>query len=235
MKMARSPAINGLIVVVVVALVGGVAWFKSQRETETAPIEPSAVATERTTAPLTPPREPERTPPKDTVEPAPAELEKPDVLPPAKEDPPTAVQRDTEPVTPPDSPATPPARDDESRSDAQPTTETTAAPATLAPDDTPTSQPLTAKLPRVIDLGADKCKACKELAPILVELKKEYAGRAIVEFVDVWKNPKAADPYKIRVIPTQIFFDRDGKEVWRHEGFLAKKEFVAKLAELGAK
>lgn len=89
-------------------------------------------------------------------------------------------------------------------------------------------------LPRILDLGADKCAACKELAPILAELKKEYDGKAVVDFIDVWKNPTAAEPYDVRVIPTQIFFDRTGKEVWRHEGFLPKSEIVAKLKELGA-
>lgn len=89
-------------------------------------------------------------------------------------------------------------------------------------------------VPRLLDLGADKCVACKELAPILAELKKEYAGRAVVDFIDVWKNPTAAEPYDVRVIPTQIFFDRTGKEVWRHEGFLSKAEIVTKLKELGA-
>lgn len=91
------------------------------------------------------------------------------------------------------------------------------------------------KLPRVVDVGADKCKACKELAPILVELRKEYEGRVIVDFIDVWKNPSAGEPYNIRMIPTQIFFDADGQEVWRNEGFLSKAEFVAKFAELGVK
>ena len=91
------------------------------------------------------------------------------------------------------------------------------------------------KIPRVVDLGADKCIPCKRLAPILEELKKEYAGRVSVEFIDVWKNPRAGDPYKIRVIPTQVFFDADGKEVWRHEGFLPKEDFLTKFAELGVK
>lgn len=89
-------------------------------------------------------------------------------------------------------------------------------------------------LPRMLDLGADKCIPCKEMAPILVELRKEYDGKAAIEFIDVWKNPSAAEPYGARIIPTQIFFDRSGKEVWRHEGFLAKDEIVAKLKELGA-
>ncbi|HRT43300.1 MAG TPA: thioredoxin family protein, partial [Phycisphaerae bacterium] len=71
--------------------------------------------------------------------------------------------------------------------------------------------------------------------PILEELKKEYAGRVEVEYIDVWKNKAAAEPYKIRIIPTQIFYDREGKEVWRHEGFLPKADFIAKFAELGVK
>jgi len=94
---------------------------------------------------------------------------------------------------------------------------------------------LVKKRPRVVDLGAGKCKACIELAPILEQLKKEYAGRVDVEFIDVWKNPKAGEPYKIRVIPTQIFYTADGKEVWRHEGFLPKTDFIAKFKELGVK
>jgi len=91
------------------------------------------------------------------------------------------------------------------------------------------------KLLRVVDLGADKCIPCKMMAPILAELRKEYEGRVTVDFIDVWKNPDAGRPYKIRVIPTQIFFDADGKEVWRHEGFLPKEEFVKKFAEMGVK
>lgn len=96
----------------------------------------------------------------------------------------------------------------------------------------PTSR--VAALPRLLDLGADKCIACKEMAPILEELREEYDGRAIIDFIDVWKDPTAAEPFGARVIPTQIFFSRDGKEVWRHEGFLSKAEIVAKLKQLGA-
>jgi len=89
-------------------------------------------------------------------------------------------------------------------------------------------------LPRMVDLGADKCIPCKKMAPILAELKTEYAGKATVEFIDVWKNPEAGKPYEFRVIPTQVFFDRTGKEIWRHEGFLAKDEIKSRLKELGA-
>ena len=57
------------------------------------------------------------------------------------------------------------------------------------------------------------------MAPILKELKTEYAGRMDVEFIDVWKNPAAGKAHKIKLIPTQIFFDASGKERFRHEGF----------------
>ena len=81
-------------------------------------------------------------------------------------------------------------------------------------------------LPRLIDLGADKCIPCKKMAPILEELKKEWQGRAVVQFIDVWKNPDASKQYGVRLIPTQIFFDRHGKEAYRHEGFFSKKDIV---------
>jgi len=71
------------------------------------------------------------------------------------------------------------------------------------------------------------------MAPILEELKKEYAGRLLVEFIDVWQTPDAGEKYKIKMIPTQIFFDTAGKELFRHEGFFAKKDILAKWKELG--
>lgn len=85
-------------------------------------------------------------------------------------------------------------------------------------------------LPRLVDLGANKCKECKALAPILDALREEYKGRLSVEFVDLWKSPKAADPYKIRLIPTQILYDKAGNELWRHEGFISKEDLKALFA-----
>ena len=90
-----------------------------------------------------------------------------------------------------------------------------------------------AKLPRLVDLGADKCIPCKMMAPILEGLKKEYAGKMDVEFLDVWKNPDAGKQHKIQLIPTQIFFDTSGKELFRHEGFFGKADILAKWKELG--
>jgi len=88
-------------------------------------------------------------------------------------------------------------------------------------------------LPRLVDLGADKCIPCKMMAPILVELRNEYAGRLEVVFIDVWKDQTKSQEYGIRVIPTQIFFGADGKELRRHEGFFAKEEILAAWREHG--
>ena len=95
------------------------------------------------------------------------------------------------------------------------------------------SAPHSAALPRLVDLGADKCIPCKMMAPILDELKTAYAGQFEVEFLDVWKNPDAGKSYGIRSIPTQIFIDAGGKELFRHEGFFPKEDILAKWKELG--
>ncbi len=88
-------------------------------------------------------------------------------------------------------------------------------------------------LPRLVDLGAKKCIPCRMMAPILDELTKEYAGRMTVEFIDVWENPGAGRQYRINLIPTQIFFDPSGKELFRHEGFYSKEDILGKWKELG--
>jgi len=94
---------------------------------------------------------------------------------------------------------------------------------------------VTTEIPRLLDLGADKCVPCKMMAPILDALKTDYAGTFTVEFIDVWKFPDLAEPYGPRVIPTQIFFDTEGTELFRHEGFFSREDILAKWRELGLK
>ena len=89
------------------------------------------------------------------------------------------------------------------------------------------------ELPRLVDIGSGTCIPCKMMAPILDELKVEYAGSFKVDFLDVKKNPAFAEEYGIRLIPTQIFYDARGKECFRHEGFMSKEDILAKWAELG--
>jgi thioredoxin 1 len=85
----------------------------------------------------------------------------------------------------------------------------------------------------MIDLGAHKCIPCKMMAPILEKLAPLYKGHAEIIFVDVWENPDEAKRFKIAAIPTQIFFDKDGKEVYRHQGFMTEEVIVEQLAKMG--
>jgi thioredoxin 1 len=89
------------------------------------------------------------------------------------------------------------------------------------------------RLPRIVDLGASKCIPCKMMVPVLEELTAEQKGKLVVEFIDVWKNQAEGEKYGIRSIPTQIFFDENGKEFFRHEGFFAKEDIIAKFKEQG--
>jgi len=106
--------------------------------------------------------------------------------------------------------------------------------ADIAPSNSTTAAATQAKkLPKLLDLGATKCIPCKMMAPILEQMKKDYAGRLDVEFIDVWKNPDAGMQYKINVIPTQIFFGDTGKELFRHVGFIGREDILGKWKELG--
>jgi len=105
--------------------------------------------------------------------------------------------------------------------------------ASVVTTNAPTTPPEKKPLPKLLDLGASKCIPCKMMATVLEELKKEYAGKLEVEFIDVWKNPDAGRQYGIEVIPTQIFYDTNGKELFRHIGFFAKEDILAKWKELG--
>jgi len=89
------------------------------------------------------------------------------------------------------------------------------------------------KLPMLVDLGKGTCIPCKKMKPILDELKLEYEGRAIVKVIDLRYEPRAARQYRIRLIPTQIFYDANGNEVFRHEGFMDKNSIKRKFAEMG--
>lgn len=96
------------------------------------------------------------------------------------------------------------------------------------------SQPSkTVALPKLVDLGATKCIPCKMMAPILEELKNSYTGKLEVVFIDVWENAQEGEKYGIKMIPTQIFYDSAGKELFRHEGFFAKEDILAKWKEFG--
>jgi thioredoxin 1 len=99
--------------------------------------------------------------------------------------------------------------------------------------DVPITAPLASNRPRLVDVGADKCVPCKMMVPVLADLRRDYAGALDVVFIDVWKNPDAGAPYNVDIIPTQIFFDATGREIYRHVGFFGKDDILAAWKQLG--
>jgi thioredoxin 1 len=88
-------------------------------------------------------------------------------------------------------------------------------------------------LPTMMDLGSDKCMPCRMLAPVIEEIKDETAGRLTVVYHDVWKDPAPAREYGIYGIPTLIFLDENGEEIYRHMGYWSKEAILDKWKELG--
>lgn len=76
--------------------------------------------------------------------------------------------------------------------------------------------------PTLIDIGARSCASCRKMAPILESLADEYQGKTSVLFVDLNEHYDAGKAMGVRMIPTQIFFNAEGKEVYRHIGFMDK-------------
>jgi len=89
--------------------------------------------------------------------------------------------------------------------------------------------------PSMVDFGASGCRPCDMMAPILETLKKKHEGKANVLFVQVREEQVLAARYGVQSIPVQVFFDKDGKEVFRHVGFFPQDEIEKKLAEMGVK
>ena len=85
----------------------------------------------------------------------------------------------------------------------------------------------------VVDFGADGCRPCDMMVPVLAALRKKYEGKLNVEFVHVREEQILAARYGVRTIPVQVFYDAEGDEVFRHVGFFPQGEIEKKLAEMG--
>jgi thioredoxin 1 len=87
----------------------------------------------------------------------------------------------------------------------------------------------------MVDFGAPFCAPCKAMAPFLEKLEKEYKGRAAIVVLDVGKAPKVCERYGITELPTQIFYNNEGKEILRHKGFMKEEDIVKQLKKMGVK
>jgi len=107
---------------------------------------------------------------------------------------------------------------------------------TVAPDTNPSEEfnkAIKGGKPLLVDFGANNCVPCRQLRPILKDIAKEQSGKAEILIIDVYKFKSLAAEHKIQVVPTLIFFDKTGKEVYRHMGAWDKDSIVKKLAEIG--
>ena len=88
-------------------------------------------------------------------------------------------------------------------------------------------------LATMVDLAANECIPCKMMVPVMEKVEKKYKGKAAIIFIDVWKDKAQAKRFGIRGIPTQIFFDKQGKELYRHEGFMSDAEIDRIFKKIG--
>jgi thioredoxin 1 len=88
-----------------------------------------------------------------------------------------------------------------------------------------------------IELGSVNCIPCKAMQKVMKAVEEKYGSQIKIIFYDVWKQAQAhyAEEYKIRLIPTQVFLDATGKELFRHEGYYPEKEIDTFLQSQGLK
>jgi thioredoxin 1 len=87
--------------------------------------------------------------------------------------------------------------------------------------------------PVLVDFGSNSCIPCRQLRPILQELRQEKAGKVEILVIDVYKHQDLSKEYRVQVIPTLVFFDSNGKEVLRTQGFMPKAALLENLMKIG--
>lgn len=89
----------------------------------------------------------------------------------------------------------------------------------------------------VVELGSVNCIPCKQMVPVMKAIEAKYGDQVKVVFYDVWtkEQKKYASQFKIKLIPTQVFLDENGKEFHRHEGFYPEDEIDKILTSKGLK
>lgn len=103
----------------------------------------------------------------------------------------------------------------------------------LQPDRGSALAPTAESLPRLVDFGTTTCAPCKAMLAVMAELEQKYPGAMVIEFVNVQERPAEAQRYGVQVIPSQIFYAPDGKELYRHTGVFRTDAILAKWEELG--
>ncbi|MBI5443799.1 MAG: thioredoxin family protein [Deltaproteobacteria bacterium] len=113
---------------------------------------------------------------------------------------------------------------------------------TTAPTAEPTSAaraaqaaPVQTKKVTFLELGSVGCRPCDAMQPVMESVRQKYGRQVEVIFHDVRKNPRVAEQYRVLLIPTQVFLNAEGREAFRHEGFLALNDVEQVLWRLGVR
>ena len=85
----------------------------------------------------------------------------------------------------------------------------------------------------MLELGSVGCIPCEQMQPVMQKLRVSYKGKLEVMFVDVREDNKTGRQFGVRLIPTQVFLDKNGKEFHRHVGFYAYDEITPVLKKAG--
>jgi len=104
----------------------------------------------------------------------------------------------------------------------------------LAMDNTVDKARISGK-PSMIEFGATGCIPCDRMQPILENLRKKFPNTLNVVFVNVREKAILGSRFGIESIPVQAFYDKNGKEVFRHVGFFAENDVLKQLSEMGVK
>ena len=89
--------------------------------------------------------------------------------------------------------------------------------------------------PTIAEFGSDTCHTCQEMAQVLQQLEQDYGEQLSVAHVNIVKEPEYTKTYRIMLMPTQVFFDAEGKETGRHMGALTEQEILQALGISGGK
>ncbi len=103
----------------------------------------------------------------------------------------------------------------------------------LATEDFDKKEVLSRGYPVLLDIGGGECIPCKAMKPVLEELNEQWQGKVIVKFVDYWQYPDLAEQFDFSVIPTQFFYDENGKLYTTHQGQITKEEVIEIFEEMG--
>lgn len=101
----------------------------------------------------------------------------------------------------------------------------------------PVTSPVGNRLPKLIDIGSGTCVPCKMMKPIIDDLQKNYNSFFETEYIDLNydENREKAYYYQVRVIPTILFFDADGQQLYRHEGYISKEDILKNWKKFNVK